>query len=162
MSETFTQFLRNAAKERDWNPKANREMIRDWQESVERLFAQIRTWLDEADPDGLIGIDEIRTDIREPYLGRYLMPKLQLSILDQVIGIIPKARNAIGHATPRLYATPEKAQGRVDMTDELRRYILYRFIEDGQDVWNILDFNSQRDKRLDQNSFEEALMSYLQ
>ena len=50
--------------------------------------------------------------------------------------------------------------GRVDMTDELRRYVLYRFVEEGRDVWLIDDLESEP-RPLDQAAFERALMSYL-
>ena len=58
-------------------------------------------------------------------------------------------------------SAPERAAGRVDITDELRRYVLYRFQEDGSDVWLIDDLKSGP-KPLDQDAFESALMSYLQ
>jgi hypothetical protein len=62
------------------------------------------------------------------------------------------------------------------MTDELRRYVLYRFREDGRDVWMIdgLDRGYEENpgqfqyvprsepRQLDQQAFEKALMSYLQ
>ena len=58
-------------------------------------------------------------------------------------------------------SAPQRAAGRVDMTDELRRYVFYRFEEDGRELWLIDDLESEP-KPLDQGAFEKALMSYLQ
>ena len=71
---------------------------------------------------------------------------------------------------------PQRAEGRVDITDELRRYVLYRFREDGRDVWVIdgldrgyeekpgqIQYIPRSEQRpLDREAFERALMSYLQ
>lgn len=46
------------------------------------------------------------------------------------------------------------------MTDELRRFILYRFCEGNREVWLIDDLESSP-QPLDQETFEKALMSYL-
>src|SRR5262249_48845183 len=75
-------------------------------------------------------------------------------------GIIPKARKTVGSATPPQHSAPERAAGRVDITDELRRYVLYRFREGENEVWLIDDLNSEP-KTLDKEAFEKALMSYL-
>jgi hypothetical protein len=65
----------------------------------------------------------------------------------------------VGIAHPPQKAAPHRAAGRVDITDELRRYVLYRSQEDGRDVWVIDDLGSGQ-KPLDQGTFENALMSY--
>ena len=48
-----------------------------------------------------------------------------------------------------------------DITDEMRRYVLYRLPGDGADVWMIDDLRSDP-LPFDQGNFEKALMSYLQ
>ena len=39
-------------------------------------------------------------------------------------GIIPKARKTVGVASPPRMSAPQRATGRVDITDELRRFVL--------------------------------------
>jgi hypothetical protein len=108
------------------------------------------------------------------------VPRLDLHIFGKWIGIIPKARRTVGIANPPQKTAPERAEGRVDITDELRRCVLYRFRENGSDQWIIsgLDIagHDAADMRsgevrytptsearpLDRDAFERALLSYLQ
>jgi hypothetical protein len=66
----------------------------------------------------------------------------------------------VGTAHPAQQSAPQRAAGRVDITDELRRYVLYRFPQDGRDLWLIDDLESEP-KPLNQEALERALMSYL-
>ncbi len=161
MSTDLKDFLRQQAEKYQAEVLAGKADVEDWRTAVERLFTQIRAWLRDSDPQGFIEIKESPQNIIEPGLGRYQVPRLDLYTLRQWIGIIPKARRTVATATPPRKAVPERAAGRVDITDEVRRYILYRFREGGQDVWMIDDLASQP-KPFDREAFEKALMSYLQ
>ena len=160
MSTDFKDFLRQQAEKYQTEVTAGKTDVEDWRAAVERLFAQIRAWLKDSDPQGFIEIKESLQNITEPGLGRYQVPRLDLSTFRQWIGIIPKARRTMATATPPRKSVPEQAAGRVDITDEVRRYILYRFREDGQDEWMIDDLESEP-KPFDREAFEKALMSYL-
>jgi hypothetical protein len=161
MTTTFKNFLRQQAEKHQAEARAGKATVEEWRAAVERLFAQMRAWLAESDPGGgIIEIEESQEDVREPGLGRYQVPRLNLRAFGKWIGIIPKARNTVGTAKPPQKSAPERAAGRVDVTDELRRYVLYRFQEDGRDVWMLDDLSSEP-KPLDQEAFERALMSYL-
>ena len=161
MSTTFKEFLREqAAKEATQAAKAL-DVVTEWRGAVERLFHQIRAWLAESDPEGHIEIQERQQEIKEPSLGRYQVPRLDLHAFGKWIGIIPKSRRAMASARPRHKDAPLPSDGRVDITDELQRYVLYRFREGGRDEWTIEGVDSPQ-QVLDQNAFERALMSYLQ
>jgi len=99
--------------------------------------------------------------VTEEGLGRYQVPRLDLTVFGKWIGIIPKARKTVGSARPTPRSAPERASGRVDITDEVRRYVLHRFRQDGGDLWMIDDLRSEP-KPFDQQAFEAALKSYLQ
>lgn len=161
MTTPFTDFLRAQAAKHQAEVRAGKATIDEWQTAVGRLFAQLREWLKESDPDGVIDIEESSQEITEPGLGRYRVPRLDLRALGKWIGIIPKARRTGGIAYPPQKSTPERTAGRVDITDELRRYVLYRLQKDGRDVWLIDDLESGP-KPLDHAAFERALMSYLE
>jgi hypothetical protein len=177
MSTVFREFLQQQAEKHQAEDEAGKATIEEWRSAVERLFAQIREWLKESDPGGVIEIEESQEDVREPGLGRYRVPRLNLRAFGKWIGIIPKARKTVGAAKPPQKSAPERALGRVDITDELRRYVLYRFpAEEGGDVWLIEGLEPGNEKswsgqvqyiprteprRLDQEAFEKALMSYL-
>lgn len=161
MSRPFTEFLREQAAKQDAEVEANRGVIEEWQEAVRRLLTQLRAWLADSDPDHFIQIKEEAQEVTEPGLGRYTVPRLDLRVLGKWVGIIPKARKTVAAAKPPQRSAPVRASGRVDITDELRRYVLYRVPGDGAgDQWFIDDLRSEP-KPLDQQAFEAALMSYL-
>jgi hypothetical protein len=178
MSTTFKEFLHEQAQKH----QAEAPIIDEWRAAIERLFVQIRQWLKESDPEGFIEIEEKQQDVREPGLGYYRVPRLDLRAFGKWIGIIPKARRTVATAQPPRKSAPERAEGRVDITDELRRYVLYRFREEGRDVWLVDGLepgyedsekawpgqvqykppaNIRPPKLLDREAFEKALMSYL-
>src|SRR5262245_25516796 len=126
MSDTFTAFLREQAAKRAAEAEANERVIDEWHGAVEQLFEQIRAWLANSDPDRTIEIKQGKQEVTEPGLGRYDVPRLDLRFFGKWVGIIPKARMTVAAARPTLKAAPEQAAGRVDITDELRRYVLFR------------------------------------
>jgi hypothetical protein len=160
MSTAFRDFLRQQAEKHQVEDATRQAIIDEWQTAIERLFLQMREWLKESDPEGLVEIKENQQDVTEPGLGRYNVSRLDLRAFGKWIGIIPKACRTVSTAKPPQKSVPERAAGRIDITDELRRYILYRFQEDGRDVWLVDDLKSEP-KPLDQEAFEGALMSYL-
>jgi hypothetical protein len=53
-----------------------------------------------------------------------------------------------------------RAEGRVDITDGIRRHILYRTLKDAQEKWYALDERYQA-APLDRTRFEEILQDLL-
>src|SRR6266404_6173797 len=133
MNATLKQFLHEQVAKN----QIGKAEIDEWRSAVERLFIQIRGWLKEADPEGVIEIDQTDEFVNEPGLGRYRVARLNLRVLGKWIGIIPKARRTIGTAKPPEKSAPARADGRVDITDEVRRYVLYRIRQGEKDVWMI-------------------------
>jgi hypothetical protein len=160
MTTAFRDFLKQEAEKYQAEVRSGKATVDEWRATVERLFVQLRAWLRESDPAGVIAIEEGQWDVTEKGLGRYSVPRLDLRAFGKWVGIIPKARKTVGTASPPQKSAPQRAAGRVDITDELRRYVLYRFQEDGRDVWLIDDLESGT-KPLTQDAFEGALMSYL-
>jgi hypothetical protein len=160
MTRAFTDFLREQSEKTKRMSEANQGAINEWRGAVERLFRQMRAWLADSDPDGIIQIEQKDWEVTEPSLGEYRIPRLDLRALGKWIGIVPKARNTVVAARPPQKSVPERATGRVDITDEVRRYVLYRLPDADQDTCYIDDLRSDP-KPLDQQTFEAALMSYL-
>ncbi len=161
MTTAFSEFLRQQAEKHQAEVRAGKATVDEWRAAIERLFDQLRAWLRESDPRGIIEIEEGHQDITEPGLGRYRVPRLNLRAFDKWVAIIPKARKTVGTAKPPQKLAPERAAGRVDLTDELRRFVLYRFRNGDRDEWVIDDLHEGA-KPLDKEAFEKALMSYLQ
>jgi hypothetical protein len=171
MSTAFREFLHEQAKKRQ--ATNNAKTIEEWRKAVAHLIAQMREWLEDSDPEGIIDVEEGETKITEPGLGTYRIPYLNLRAFGTWIGVVPKARRTVGTVHPPQKNAPERAEGRVDITDELRRYVLYRLRKGGKDVW-LIDENGfetegggsgplkhTEPRPLDQAAFERVLMSYL-
>jgi hypothetical protein len=174
MSTTFKEFLQEQAKKHQAEAQAGQATVDEWHAAVKRLFSEMRAWLKESDPDGFIEVKEGEQKITEPGLGEYRVPRLDLHAFGKWVGIIPKARGTVSAAHPPQKAAPGRAIGRVDITDELRRYVLYRVQENGREAWVIDDLPPEKawpgqiqyiprsePKPLDKDAFEKALMSYL-
>jgi hypothetical protein len=179
MSTALKDFLQEQAKKYQAEADAGKATVAEWRSAIVALFGDIRKWLKNSDPDGVIEIEEVEQEIQEPRLGRYKVPRLNLRVFGKWIGIIPKACRTVGIAKPPRKGAPEHAKGRIDITDELRRFVLYRFQENGGDVWYIDGLEQGHDMTekswpgqvefvprfepipLIPEAFEKALMSYL-
>src|SRR4051812_16533997 len=100
MSTAFTKFLQQQAEKHQAEVKAGKATVEEWRAAVEKLFARIRAWLAESDPDGIIQIKQGKHEVAEAGLGRYEVPRLDLRAFGKWIGIIPKARNTVASARP--------------------------------------------------------------
>jgi hypothetical protein len=157
---TFSEFLRQQHQKSQIALAANEQILSEWRCAVERLLETFREWLAKSDPEGILQLQSNTCDIKEPSLGKYVMPRLDIHGLGKWIGIIPKARFTVA-TTPFTQAVPpQQATGRVDITDEIRRYVLYRLPSEQGDRWYIDDLNNEA-QPLTQERFEQALMSYL-
>lgn len=58
MSTTFTDFLREQAAQRKTEMAEREAVIAEWTESLRQLYAQIRGWLQESDPDGILSVKD--------------------------------------------------------------------------------------------------------
>ncbi len=159
MTSTFTEFLRERAATMEGGGVKAEAVINEWREAVSRLLGQIRTWIKEADPDGILSIQEGERELNEQGLGRYTVPKLNICGLGTWVGVLPVSRYVVPPSSSKRDASGPDA-GRVDMTDEARRHVLYRARENGQDVWYI-DGPDGWPGVFDRGAFEAALMSYL-
>jgi hypothetical protein len=136
-------------------------VVDDWRSAIDRLFGQIRAWLADSDPSGIIQIEEREHEVQEEGLGVYRVPRLDLRAFGKSVAIIPKAIHTIASARPPQKSVSERASGRIDITNEVRRYVLYRFRDDtGSDIWMINDRASfgEKERPLTQQVFEAVLL----
>lgn len=160
MSATLTEFLREQAEKRKGKMAERQGVLDEWVEALNRLYDTVREWLREADPDGVLAVKTAEWKVTEEELGTYAAPRIDIHGLGRWVGFVPKARHTVGTATPPQASAPVRATGRVDITNELRRYILYRVPTDAGDEWVIDDLRSPA-RPFDRAAFEAALMSYL-
>ena len=130
---------------------------------MDNLFKLLREWLIEADPEGIIQAELSRMEVTEPGLGQYQISRLNLRAFGKWVGLIPKARKTVKRAAPHQNDAPEQATGRLDITDEIRRYVLYRFGHGATEQWFMDDTATNRDLQpLTAERFESALLGYFQ
>jgi hypothetical protein len=157
----LSDFLHKKAAEYNQMAQENQRVIQEWCSAVERLHNEILEWLAQSDPEGIIQPERTQVKISEPGLGQYQVQRLNLHAFGKWIGILPKARLNMKNAPPPQKSVPANAVGRMDITDEVRRYVLYR-IQNGEEYkWVIDDLTSSEPLPLDRPRFEEALLSYL-
>lgn len=159
---SFSELLQKKKESYDAEATKNKEIIDEWVQAVGKLFTQFRSWLAVSDPTQILRVEEAKTDVNEPNVGRYQAPRLDIRAFGKWVGIIPKARKTVGTARPPQSGAPAQATGRVDITDEVRRYVLYRFGLNDEDSWFIEGPSSDSPQKLTEELFEEALMSYFQ
>jgi hypothetical protein len=155
---TFQQFLESRAKQ--INPKERRERQEEWVAAVGRLIDKLCAWLTESDPKQLLDVVPLQIERAEPGLGAYTVKSLKIGLGDAAVQVVPVGRNVIGVVeVPGQAGVP--AEGRVDITDGTRRYILYRTLTDGQERWYALDERFQATP-LDRGRLEAILQDLLE
>jgi hypothetical protein len=154
---TFQEFLEKQASEQRHN--GWRERREEWITAVRGLLEQLQTWLAESDPGKVLDVVPIELRRIEPDLGLYLAPGLKISLNHAAVEVLPVGRNVVGMVGPHGDAGI-RADGRVDITDGVRKYILYRTLNNGREKWYALDERFQA-RPLDRSRFETILQELL-
>lgn len=163
MSTSLKDVLNEKAARYAAESEKNREAIEEWRRAVEALFNQLMDWLAVIDPDSHVQHELTQIKVTEPGLGQYEIARLDLRALGKWVGVIPKARKTVKSASLQQADSPERASGRVDITDEIRRFILYRFGEGTEEQWFVDDTATKDDLYpLTREQFESALVAYFQ
>jgi hypothetical protein len=160
MTTKFTEFLREQATKRGESRAKRDAVIAEWTEALQALYGNVRDWLSASDPDGILSLEESLWEVSEEGLGSYKVPRLDIRGLGRLVWLVPKARYTVATAHPPQSSAPQRAAGRVDLSNEIRRFVLYRLKTDSGDQWFIEDQRNPP-QPLTQEAFETALMSYL-
>ncbi|MEC4679382.1 MAG: hypothetical protein VST67_01630 [Nitrospirota bacterium] len=113
---TLTEFLRQQKKTN--NPQLQAKRKREWLDTVNSFFQQIRSWLAEAEKDKLIKISPGHVELTEETLGTYSAPILTLMTGPKTVKLRPIGSTIIG------------ADGRVDMESPNGVY-MFLYLADG-------------------------------
>jgi hypothetical protein len=154
---TFQEFLRKQASKGETREK--RERREEWVAAVKRLMDQLRAWLKESDPDQVLDVIPMEIERVEAGLGRYLVPGLVIRTGNSRVQVLPIGRSVVADLVAS-NERPLNAEGRVDITDGVQRWMLYHTSHDGQETWYALD-QRLRAAPLDQTRFEAILVDLL-
>jgi hypothetical protein len=154
---TFPEFLKKKAQEPQHTQR--RERRDEWVAAVDRLINQLRAWLAASDPEQVLEVVPLHFEKGEPNLGVYQVDGLKIGVGDASVQVVPVGRDVVGLVGPR-GDSGVRAEGRVDITDGVRKYILYRTLKDGQEKWYALDERFEA-APLDQGRLEVILLDLL-
>jgi hypothetical protein len=149
-----------AAKNRD-RVEQTRSLRQGWVEDVTRLVAQLRQWLQEADKEGVLRIEERQEEVSEEALGRYVLPGLRVLVGARQFFIRPMRRMTTARvemAEDKL----EKTEGGIDLTDGgLDHYPIYRLADVSGQRWVIVPREGFPPVPLTRETFEKAVLRLL-
>ena len=157
---TLREFLlKNAPRAEQENRR--RQWREEWIAAVDRLLAQLRAWLTDADTAKLVDLEPLEFEKREQGLGAYHIHGLAIHFGERTVKVVPVGRNVLAHLGPYAEAGHENAEGRVDITNGAYKYYLFRKLNDaGAEQWLLQDERSAI-RPLDREQFEAILQDLL-
>jgi hypothetical protein len=157
---TLAEFLKEQSEKLRGGAPERAKNREEWVAAVERLIRQIEGWLREADPEKVLEVERTAVELGERQLGRYTAPGLTITLGSERAQVRPGTRYGMGPMSDD-GLTRGRSQGRVDLTDGVQTYRLYRYVEPGEEWWVIVDDEHYIPKRFDRPAFEAALVSLL-
>jgi hypothetical protein len=135
----------------------------EWLAAVDRLIQKITTWLTYADPDhAVLEVHETPYQLREEGIGSYEARGLTISAGRRELRVEPIARNVAGPLSSTGVIHVSRAYGRVDLTDGLQKFMIFRVEKVPADQWSIIEQDGFRMRTFDQAAFDEAVKALLQ
>lgn len=102
---SFREFLKTKADETGVKDRHRRRV--EWLEAIRRLLDQIRDWLREFDPEGVLDIEPYEVSRTEHDLGTYDAPALKIRLGAGEVSVLPMGRDV-----PFMAIRVQKAQQR--------------------------------------------------
>ena len=134
----------------------------EWIAAVGRLVAQIKDWLGQADTKRILMIEEAPLRLSEQGLGTYEIPGLTIGLGPREVRIRPVARYVATPLRSSGVIFVPRVHGRVDMTNGLDKYLIFRVEMEPRDRWSIIEQDSSLLEPFDQDSFASALKGLLE
>jgi hypothetical protein len=159
-------LLKREAEEQETHAEERTGLKLEWTDAVDRLMQQLESWLRDVDTEGALRIEATTHRIGERRIGFYDAKGLRIMLGSRSLGpreilVKPVARDNIAAVVGDPFGKTVK-DGRVDMTNYERRYMLFRRKTDAGDEWVIVDDRDHRAHPLDREHFEAAIQSMLE
>lgn len=159
---SFQEFLAEQAERLPMeNSKAAKERD-DWVAAVNRLYDEVRSWLKQDDPQGLLTIEATNRELREEGIGSYDAPVLLIRLGPREVRLEPVARFVAGAASATGIVYLPRAYGRVDLTNRLEKYMIFRTGRGVEGPWKMIQQDGYVLSPWDRESFESALQRLLE
>lgn len=135
-------------------------LIEDWTTSVVALLAQLVRWLAEDDETRVLQVESGKIQLDEQGLGSYEIATLRIYLFARFADLIPAGRNVVG-GVGKHGELGYKSEGRVDLTNGVDKFLLYRVVTPDGKEWVLVDDEDYSVKPLTKASFEYALQVLL-
>jgi hypothetical protein len=134
----------------------------EWIESVGRLLNQIEEWLGEADSGRILTFQKGHLTLREVGIGTYDVPFVLIELGAREVSIKPVARFVAGPLSSTGAMRVLRSYGRVDMSNGLDKYMMFRIEKHLDGPWIIIEEDGDRSNSFDRDSFESAFQRLLE
>jgi hypothetical protein len=158
---TLKEFLESEAEKLRSEQSEALSKREEWIAAVDRLLAQVKDWLAQADTQGILRIEKVLMRLAEQGLGTYEIPALTIGLGPREVRIKPVARFVAAPLRQVGVIFVPRVYGRVDMTNGLDRYMIFRTQTEPEDRWTIYEENGPLVRTFDQDSFDSTVQSLL-
>jgi hypothetical protein len=159
---SLKEFLASEAEKLRGEQSEAMRKREEWIASVERLLAQMKEWLGQADAKRILMIDESPIRVSERGLGTYEIPALTIGLGAREVRVKPVARYVGAPLRATAMLQVPRAYGRVDMTNGLDRYLIFRVEKEPADRWMIVEQDGPLVEPFNRTSFESAFQRLLE
>ena len=154
---SLADFLKEKTEE--WQSVFSKtKSVRDeWVRDVNQLIDRMEKWLRVADQNGILEIDVHDVEKREEKIGYYNVRGMTIRLGPREVRVKPIARFVVAAPVGALLLSP---QGRVDITNGEKQYLLYHLHDPAGNRW--ISLSPTRESRaFDQQTFESAIQDLL-
>ncbi len=97
---------------------------------------------------------------QEQGLGSYQIQGLAIHFGESAVKVVPIGRNVLAHLGAHAEPGHENAEGRVDITNDIYKYNLYRKMTDAGEQW-LVQYERSEIRPLDRERFEAIVQDLL-
>ncbi len=159
---SFTEFLESQAGQIEAYKSRAIQSRDEWTTALNDLRDRVRGWLAEDDPNGRLEINTRPVHLREIGIGSYEAPGLSIGLGLTEVRVEPVARTVTAPYSMTGIVYIPKAFGRVDLTNSVDRYMMFRTEKTTEGRWFIIKQDGYNWERLDRTTFESALQDLLE
>lgn len=160
--QSFQEFLAEQAEKLPSEQSKATEKRDEWIAAVDRFNQDVKTWLEQDDPERLLTIEERTYELREEGIGTYRVPGLLIGLGPREVRLEPIARFVAGPLSSSGIIHIPRAYGRIDLTNRLKKYMIFRTDLKLEGPWKMIEQDGYVLRPLAREPFEEALQRLLE
>ena len=160
MNSVLTDFLKSEASAVRQDAERRKAAKLDWQRAAQDLVTQMIEWLKQADPDGLLRVEQTSHTFEDYDLGRYVIKGLSVTLDRATARLVPSHLDVVGEILVPGESMRRRLEGRMVFDNGTDRIALYRVKDGERDIW-LWWGSGGVGKPFDRESFEATVVSLL-